>query len=91
MNDKVDKIVAMMSVLPDLMARASKEPITPVEPDSYFRDYVRGEKIEKMLRYTVPSTYVLAWALKAPSQYPLRQGTPMKSRRSSRLSQSRKT
>jgi hypothetical protein len=63
MNDKVDKIVAMMSVLPDLMARASKEPITPVEPDSYFRDYVRGEKIEKMLRYTVPSTYVLAWAI----------------------------
>jgi hypothetical protein len=63
--DKLDSMLSLMAVLPEMMARASSEPITPFEPDAYKNDARRAEKLESILHYFIFPVYVLLWAILA--------------------------
>ena len=63
--DKLDSMLSLMAVLPEMMARASSEPITPFEPDAYKNDARRAAKLESILHYFIFPMYVLLWAILA--------------------------
>ena len=60
---KLEKMVDVLSVMPELMARAGAEPTKPFEPDAFKADWQRGEDIENFLHYAVPFLYILSWAI----------------------------
>ena len=62
---RLDEIASMLAVLPDLMARASKEPVAPFEPNAYFKDWLHSEAIEKYLRCSIVPAYLLTWMISA--------------------------
>ena len=65
MGKALASLVSLISVLPDLMARANAEPITPFEPASWLTERDRHDNIERCLHYLIMPMYVVSWAVAA--------------------------